>query len=259
MPNEMIQSIAECNRRIKTRVGSTTATYSVMLALAGCASPTWNGTVQQWGTVQSVLGMGETTARVRLSDVTNTPHAFGLGAIEGLAGEIVIADGVACVSRPTSASELGTACSSNSQVQATLLAVAYVPQWVEHALEHVITLAELDDLVVQLAHEEGVNFHGVIPFVVEGRFESLSMHVINGGCPRSSANHDSKRQAPFHLSKEETSGLLVGFWTDDRHGKLTHHGERTHVHALVGGAQPVGGHVDSVSIVAGATIRVPKK
>ena len=53
-------------------------------------------------------------------------------------------------------------------------------------------------------------------------------------------------------------GTLIGFYATGREGEMTHHGTRTHIHAvLVHKGRTITGHVERVSVAAGAALRVP--
>jgi alpha-acetolactate decarboxylase len=94
-----------------------------------------------------------------------------------------------------------------------------------------------------------------MPFRVEGTFENLCLHVLNGSCPIA----DPDGPEPWRLTDATAEGVLVGFFAADAAGKLTHHGQRSHVHALAitSEGQQAGGHVDSTGIAAGAKLFVP--
>ena len=63
----------------------------------------WDGTIQQWGAMRDVLALGKTQARVKLADVVKEPHAYGVGAVAGLMGEVTI---LKLTSRSSKASSL---------------------------------------------------------------------------------------------------------------------------------------------------------
>jgi hypothetical protein len=95
--------------------------------------------------------------------------------------------------------------------------------------------------------------------MVEGELTSLTMHVINGVCPMAGAGDEAGPHAPFRLRLDHpTRGRLIGFYATGREGEMTHHGTRTHAHAVVEyGGRAITGHVESVSVAAGAAVRVP--
>ena len=94
-----------------------------LTAFAGCAAPTWNGKVAQWGTMRAVLQEGRTEGRVSLAEACREPHSFGVGALEGLTGEVLILDGVAWTARPDGPNRLHVR-SGDADSQAAFLAGA---------------------------------------------------------------------------------------------------------------------------------------
>src|SRR6185436_15409534 len=75
------------------------AILSSFMLLVGCAKPTWDGRVENWGEMRPVMREGQTEARVQLSEVVKRPHAYAVGAVESLDGEIVIEDGKCWLAR----------------------------------------------------------------------------------------------------------------------------------------------------------------
>ena len=53
-----------------------------------------------YGTIGQVVRQRDVTAKVELAEVLRTPHAFGLGSLSELRGEITIVDGIAWLSYP---------------------------------------------------------------------------------------------------------------------------------------------------------------
>lgn len=234
---------------------------SLALTLAvGCRSAGWDGTVRQWGTLREVLHDGKTDGRVRLSVAASRPHAYGVGAVKGLAGEVLIIDGESWVSEARGANAQTTRRVDGGAWEAALLAVAHVPAWTESRVDRPVSPGEFDDFILRAATDAGIDVRRPFPFLIEGPLDSMELHVINGQCPMAAANGDSQDgNTPFRRSSRDDSGVLVGFYAEDSGGVLTHHDSKTHVHALVDDDQPVMGHVDAVGVGAGAVIKLPAR
>src|SRR6478609_8787029 len=81
-------------------LGGLVIAASVALALA--ASPR----IRTYGTIQQLVSQHDVVAKVALADVLSTPHAYALGSLSHLRGEITILDGQAWVAyRPVLASD----------------------------------------------------------------------------------------------------------------------------------------------------------
>lgn len=242
--------------------------FSVMFlaAAVGCTSsetpdsPSWDGTVQQWGTLKEVMHGEIMDGQVRLSDATVKPNIYGIGAPDGLRGEILIADSVAWVATVQNGDRIEAQQSDSTKDSAVFLAVAQVPKWTDVKVERDVSTDEFDAFVQKTISDAGLDKLDTVPFLIEGGFSALELHVLNGQCPF--AEVETQREGsgpPYRTTLDDAQGLLVGFYSDKGAGRITHHWTRTHVHALVGPSdRRVAGHVDSAALKAGSIIRVPK-
>ena len=122
-----------------------------------------------------------------------------------------------------------------------------------------VSAAEFDDFIQRTLSQAGLDKLETVPFVVEGKFSSLDLHVLNGQCPFAEVTVEVEGAGPPIRTKlSDVRGVLVGFYAENGAGRITHHGTRTHIHAFVGlDDNPVVGHVDAVSLKANTIIRVP--
>ncbi|MBI5863871.1 MAG: hypothetical protein HZB38_05070 [Planctomycetes bacterium] len=235
----------------------------------GCASPRWDGRVESWGGMRQVMRDGETEARVNLVDVVARPHAFGVGAVEGLRGEIVIDDGrcwvaqVAVDSDPhggkTGLSALRVD-DNPSSLHATLLAVAYVPTWSESVIPAPVASDELEAYVRRAAQRCGIDTTRPFPFMIEGQFRDLDAHVVNGYCPMNpDADHGSDKNQPFRCGGRSGRGKLMGLCAENSAGQLTHHGSSLHIHVLMETSPALVAHVERVALAPDAKLRLPAR
>ena len=84
--------------------------------------------------------------------------------------------------------------------------------------------------------------------------------MINGVCPMEGRGDEASVHTTYQLRLDApTKGTLVGFYARGREGEMTHHGTRTHMHAVMGiDGRTITGHVESVTVAGGATVRVPE-
>lgn len=240
-------------------------TGSVLCVLAltpGCASPRWDGRVENWGGMRQVMREGQTEARVSMSQVLAKPHAFGVGAVEGLHGEIIIDDGrcwtaevVSKVGRPIAQVREGAQSRG-----ATLMVVAYVPKWSESIVEQALAPDELETYVRDAAKLSGIDVTRPFPFIIEGDFRNLSAHVINGYCPMNpNADVGSAENQPVRLNGVAGNGKLIGIYAENSAGELTHHGSSMHAHVLMESSPATVAHVEEVALAPGAKLRLPAR
>lgn len=241
----------------------------IPLALTiGCTSPEmpdtepasvgWDGRVQQWGTLREVMHGELMDGQVRLSEVTERPDLVGIGAPDKLQGEIVITDSVAWVAQLRDGNRIETRRSSPED-SAVFLAVAQVPRWTEVRVDRDVSADGFDDFIQTTLRQAGLDNLETVPFMIDGQFSSLKLHVLNGQCPFAEVPTEIEGAGPPHRTTlTDADGLLVGFYAEAGAGRITHHWTRTHVHALVGtGDDRVAGHVDEVALKAGTSIRIP--
>ncbi len=237
--------------------------FALVLLCAGCASSPvgWDGRVRQWGTLREALHHGQTQGRVRLAEVVTKPHAYGLGALEDLAGEVMILDGAAWVSTVDEADGQRTSRAAGGDLRATILAVAYVRKWNDLPVLKDVPAAEFDDYVAAMGEKAGLNTKDTFPFVVQGPMGGVHVHIINGECPMvgSGQSRAGASAEPYRAARDAAYGTLVGFYAEGQAGVLTHHDSRTHVHAMLAGEKPLMGHVDAVALKAGAVLRMPAR
>ncbi len=227
-------------------------------ANGGCASPVWNGSVRQWGTLREVLHDGNTAGRVRVVEALTKGHGYGIGAPAALAGEILIFDGSVYVARMDGSGDVSLSDEVPPTEEAALLAVAFVPTWSNRSVDHTVPADEFEEFVRDNAIASGLDPSQTFPFVVEGRFGRIQLHILNGRCPFAETDGSQPAETePYRAELTNVSGRLIGFFAEHATGVLTHHGSRTHVHALLLHGDPPAGHVDAVQIEAGSIIRFP--
>ena len=228
--------------------------FLAILPLGACSNPGEAPEVSSWGALKSVLREGQTQGRVELAEAV-APGTWGLGAVEGLGGEVLVEDGVVWLSRAVSPEAVGPAEHPGPGEQATLLALSRVEAWGESELPAVSDLGALEEEVRSAAVAQGLDTDQPFLFVVEGMTAALELHVLNGACPFASPP-PAPEQMPYRAALDSTPVLLVGVYAEGSAGVLTHHGSSSHVHVLTKGALPTVGHVDGLRLLAGAELRV---
>lgn len=223
-----------------------TALAFVLLVLSACSSI---GGVQTWGSMREVLKEGATEGRVALAEDgafvgSGGSEWVGVGALEGLAGEVTIGGQRVWVS----AVEEGKLSVRPAEPgdRAALLVAAEVDGWTVFSLGPQADLLALEAALGALLEDEGYRLDVPVPVRLTGRAAALDLHVIDGACPI--ANPDGP--PPFRGSYSGRV-TLVGVYAEGRAGELTHHGRRTHLHAVVegeGGTPVAAGHLDDLQL-----------
>ena len=221
--------------------------FVAVLLLGACSTAPDVPVVQHVGPMREVMRDGRTEPRARLADHA-VPGTFGVGALAGLDGEVLIDDGAVWIAREGVAAE-----PAGEGAHATLLTTARVPAWREVALPAVASVDELEQAIaaaVPLATTGG----DAVPFLLEGRGR-VALHVVRGSCPHGAA---AAPEGPARFAAADVALRCVGFFVRGQGGVMTHHDTALHVHAFArDGARTVMGHVDELGLQAGAMLRVP--
>ncbi len=223
-----------------------------LTALVGCTTTPIE--VQQFGGMRSALRLGNTSSQITFEDINSSPHAFGVGALTDLEGEITVVDGQIIVAKTEDGIRAISSTSNNSNDSATLLTLAYVDEWREYKFP---SSMNFEDAVESVAAAHGIDTNTPFPFYILATTEAYEMHVINGFCPVITPDLEPKDQ-PWRLHGVETTLLIVGFFAKNQEGVMTHHGSSVHIHGIdTSRNEMVSGHLDSVAVQEGSTIFLP--
>ncbi len=224
-----------------------------LVLLTSCAQPDARVKIERWGALKPVIMMGQDQGRIALSEIEGREHAYGLGALEGLAGEIIVLDGRIWHSH---AGQEGLVTSDvvTPDLQAALLVIAEVPVWGHETRLEALSWNVLEDVIGTAVKAAGLDPQQPVPFLIEGDFEGVELHVINGSCPY---RHEEGAPEPTRSSMDSASGTLCGFYFEGEPGILTHQGQRLHLHALIRGEESQAAHVDAISLAPGCKLSLP--
>ncbi|NJN63986.1 MAG: acetolactate decarboxylase [Acidobacteria bacterium] len=234
------------------------------LLLSSCSAPqeTPPPELVRFGGMHEAIGLGQHGGRVLLSDLTSRPHFYGVGALQGLHGEITI-DGSRAVVTSYSASGSLEALSPENR-QATMLVGQSIENWSTQTIAEPIGADALDATMKRLVEKSGFPAVGPLVFVIEGEFRDVRLHVINGACPvhaRMQKLEIPEEARPFELETPTITGKLVGIYAQDAVGKLTHPATSVHAHLIFedeATGLEVTGHLERFGVAAGAVVHLPK-
>lgn len=207
--------------------------------------------VEHFGVMREVMRDGKSEARVDLARFAR-PGWYGVGALAGLQGEILIDDGRVLVARDDTRRIREGAADQH----ATLLTAAHVTAWRQVLLPSGGDLTAIEQAIAAAVPST----QEPVPFRISGFFDVLEMHVVRGACPHAAPDPEHE---PFRYRQMPVTDLplltIVGFFAPGREGELTHHGTAIHAHALVQGMFQDRhlGHIDDLRLRAGAQLFVP--
>lgn len=102
-------------------------------------------------------------------------------------------------------------------------------------------------------------------FCIEGEFQDVRLHIINGACPVHARMHNKKLPAdrrPYEAEPKRIQGTLIGVYATNAVGRLTHPGTSTHPHLIFKDTESgvdLTGHLEKVGIVKGAVLKLPQQ
>ncbi len=229
------------------------------LVLASCVAPVpWDEEVQTFGALRAMFHDDQTGPMVNLGQLLPAADLYGVGALADLAGEVTIVGGKAYLSYPEGDSAR-TETVSTSEEAATLLVVTRVPGWRRIVTKAPIRYDEIDEKIGELAAAAGMDVDRRLPFLLEGEFEDLQWHVIDGRrLAAGGTSHEDHLGSAVKLKRDRASATLIGFYSNKDQGVFTHMGSVTHIHCVL--EDPISaGHVDHVTIPAGTTVKFPAR
>lgn len=215
--------------------------------LMGCLilGPVGQPSVGIVGSLRNLMHGGSLVGQVELASVTAIPQVYGLGAVAGLAGEILIWDGQVMVSRVVGDAVV---VDGNEKTQAALLVYGAVPDWVR--LTAPVNRHALVETLKAYQTQEGID--APLVFRLEGKVRHLAWHVIDTPSP-GQQGHAAHREAGVQGVLENTAVEILGFFSEQHEGVFTHRDNPLHMHVRTPDGRLVG-HVDE--LVPGAQMQL---
>ncbi len=192
--------------------------------------------------MQDVMWGGKLSASISLDSLSKKSNMYGLGPLEGLAGEILLIDGKSYVSRVIDSQHMSVV--ETFQAGAPFFVHAQANRWKEVAIPDTITdIASLEAYLHTTIYQEGSPFL----FRLSGKVHKADIHVVNlpPGSTVSRPDEAHIGQISYHLT--DLSADVIGFFSTQHQGIFTHHDSYTHMH-LISGDKAWMGHVDALHL-----------
>lgn len=213
--------------------------------------------VEIFGSLQQIFAEGDFSATASLEVEGTSQETVGLGALSGLRGEIAILDGESWLGYPDGEEAITVTQGNAPAEEAALLIISEVAEWVSFTLEEDLSHDELTDAMVEILEAAHWPDTGALPFKIEGAILEVDWHVIDGSrLPDGPATHEDHEAASVSGTLEGGSPVLIGFYSTQHAGVITHGGVRLHTH-VVDADRQVSGHVEDALIGAGSILRLP--
>lgn len=224
----------------------------LLISCQGKQEP-FNISYQVYGKLMEIMQQNQLQANVNLSELSLDANSYGLGALEGLKGEILISRREVITSIATRDEVVIT---NSNKVSATLLVTTEVVKWNTLEINSTINMKSLEGLIESKAEEFNLDTEGVIPFKIEATPESLDWHIINASLAKEQNHQAYKESGASGVSKGEAVEIL-GFYSKSHQGVFTHHGSYLHLHFITKTGELMG-HVDDLELSGNWKLELPK-
>jgi acetolactate decarboxylase len=228
--------------------------------------------LRSFGDVRRVIREHDVGPKVALDRVLATPHAYGLGSLSGLRGEITIVDGKAWLAYPPRSASTKNAApapgagkpaeaievvtqDANVEKAAFLVATHVAPDaWTKVALPEGLSSKDLEATLARAARAHGLEDRE-LAFRAVGMLETLTLAIIDGSRvpPGPGTEETLKAANVLQTIGGGARAELVGFYSRAPQSPFTHPGKHAHVHAVVPD-KPATGHAQEFVLKPGATL-----
>lgn len=209
--------------------------------------------VESVGTLRQIMQEGDIAAKIDLQTLAGKPQLYGLGAAEDLKGEILIWQGKAFL---TTVAGSGLATYDGFRKRASLLVYSEVSAWDSLPIPaEVNELDKLEEFLLQKAQQLGIDTEHPFPFLLKGRPEMVSWHVIDWDINDPVHTHAKHLQSGMRSGWKNTPSEVIGFYSPTP-GVFTHHDSRLHLHATTPDRRLVA-HLDQATGINGMNLYLP--
>lgn len=197
------------------------------------------------GAMRNVMHKGELFGTIQLDTISNKSHLYGLGPIEYLKGEILIADGHSYISKVISSTEMTVVETYN--VKAPFFVYENVDKWKEVIIpDSIQSIPQLETYLNQTTKVSPRPF----AFRLTATVNDANIHVVNlpEGVQVHSPEDAHQNQKTFNVKNKNVE--LIGFFSTEHAGVFTHHDTFVHIHLITADKKQMG-HVDEFTLTKG--------
>lgn len=212
--------------------------------------------VVSYGAYREMIQQRKTDGVVELQAALPAVNGYAVGAVEHGSGEITLLDGKLYLDY--GADGMGNSVHTTPQGEkAVLLAVSEVEQWQSVVIEEPLDQEDLFMEILGLAMDAELDIDKPFPFLLEGNFSELEIHVINKRNPDFTG--PGSKVKFYHQHREQRNNqqaTIVGFYSALKQGVYTHPGESWHLHAVIED-ENIGAHVDGIASGTNIILKLP--
>ena len=229
----------------------------ILISLYSC-NTVENSKVEHKGALRDIMHKGDLSAKANLKDFENLKGLYGIGAVEGLKGEILILDGVSYISScKTVDSVKVNSIQKTFETEAALFVYSQVNEWMDIKIPfEILTYAQLETFISAEAEYQGLDIEQPFPFLITGNFDTFDWHVIDWKDGDTEHSHEKHIAAGLHGQKHNTEGTVLGFYSNKHHAIYTHHTTNMHLHIKTEENTLVA-HVDDLMLGGNQYLKLP--
>ncbi|MEE9445309.1 MAG: acetolactate decarboxylase [Cocleimonas sp.] len=212
--------------------------------------------IESYGHYKKMIHKKNTDGVIGLKKAIPDKNSYAVGAIQKGTGEITVLNGKVYLDYGKDG--IGNALNTIPEHEkAVLLAVTTVEKWQSIEISSPLSQEHLFKTILAKAKEQGLDIKKPFPFLLEGGFKELKIHVINGQNPKF-GGHGSKEKM-FHMAKATKTrqkATVVGFYSASTQGVYTHPNESWHLHAVIE-EEKISAHIDDIHTGHSTTLKLP--
>lgn len=224
------------------------------------------GLVEYYGSQKTIFDTGKAEGRIPIAAMSGSNGVYGVGAYEGLDGEITIFEGKPYVTKVRGD---GFIMDNSTNGEAIFAVWTKNTQWRDEPVPaDVKTYLELQRFVKARAVAAGIDTGVPFPFLMTGTPAELKWHINvdkTGGKP---IDRDLFKKSKAHYVMKNQPVDIVGFYSEKHAGVfISAHApaikekglkNAIHIHQVTKDGKSAG-HIDDLTLSGGMTLRLPKK
>jgi acetolactate decarboxylase len=188
------------------------------------------------------IGDNSLAASTTLRRIVNRSGMFGIGMVEGLAGELLVFDSFAYLGF-FDGFDYRTRILSDAPI--AFGAYAHVPNWRSSPLPpDVTTFRQLESHIPQAARAMGLDPSRPLPVRIDAQVASMRWFIVNGMGNLQPSPRDSFVRRFFRGGLDDVEIEAFGIHTTAHRGVFTNMQSDMHLHFRTTGGEPFVGHID---------------
>ncbi len=217
-----------------------------------------NFKIQNYGHFTQMIHQGNTKGVVTIQNIVSQNSIYALGALENGIGEISIINSEIWLDHGKDGIGNEKFIRTKNK-KAVLLVSAQVRQWQTVQIPKNLNRDEIYAFIINAAIKNGIDISKPFPFLLEGMFDTLKIHVINGK-NRHFAGHGSGETfyKQIKQTRNKQEAIVIGFFSADNQGVYTHPGDSWHLHTIIKD-EKISAHVDDISTSNDVILKIPEK